>query len=84
VLVAPVPAAPGTEPSPAITQNRDEILARDIAGRLRSSGIPTDAMNDVRITVADGNAYVRGFVGSEREHEAIVNSIRQTQGLRAV
>jgi hypothetical protein len=41
-------------------------------------------MNDVRITVADGNAYVRGFVGSEREHEAIVNSIRQTQGLRAV
>ena len=66
------------------TTESDRFLAQDIIHSLRSDGLEPTIPRTVSIIVTEGRVDLRGTVQSEREHDAIVDSVRRTPGVNIV
>ncbi|SPE60770.1 exported hypothetical protein [Verrucomicrobia bacterium] len=88
VRVAPGTVAAGTviSPSPRVlaTTTPDQACGQRILDQLSSQSVPPDWLQNVTITVNEGNAYLQGTVDNQQQRDAIISAVRHTAGVRTV
>jgi osmotically-inducible protein OsmY len=62
----------------------DQDAANRIGHQLQVAQVPTAWLQDVNITVRNGNAWVRGLVDSQEQHDMVIASIQHAGGVRAI
>ena len=92
-VVAPAPVV--TLPPPVIvpdypklkiqaSSEDDLALANKIARHLRPESLSSSSLEDVTITVRDGNAIVQGFTNSRQAHDRLIASLQAAGGMTAI
>lgn len=82
----PVGAVPREYPSPQVRAAgaADETLAHHIADQLIYDSVPAEWCQRVKMAAAGGNVFLQGMVSNEHERQAILSSVQNCQGVRAV
>ncbi len=62
----------------------DQDSANRIGHQLQADQVPVAWLQDVTITVRDGNAWVRGLVDSQEQHDMLIGSVQHAGGVRAI
>jgi len=86
-VVVPGPAAvPGEYPTPRVRAATadDAPLAEQVINELRHDTVPAEWLQNVTITVRDGNVYLQGWVLSPEAHHAIFDSVHHCKGVFTV
>ncbi len=86
-VVVPGPAAvPGQYPDQRVRPATadDTTLANRIVSQMRYDTVPAEWLQNVTITVTGGNVYVQGWVPSEDQHHAIIDSLQHCRGVVAI
>jgi osmotically-inducible protein OsmY len=62
----------------------DEALAHRIAERLAENGASRIGQENLTITVSNGNVSLQGFVESPQQREALIATVQQAGGAKAI
>jgi hypothetical protein len=93
-VIAP-PATVVTTPSPLIVpkyprvtvqawSDDDQVGAERIARQLEMDALPLRVIDNVTITVAAGNATVKGKVDTDADHDSLIAALQRAGGVRAI
>jgi len=66
------------------TTTPDQACGQRILDQLSSQSVPPDWLQNVTITVNEGNAYLQGTVDNQQQRDAIISAVRHTAGVRTV
>jgi osmotically-inducible protein OsmY len=62
----------------------DNSTARRVASQLRRESLPATGLEEVIITIRNGNAIVRGVVDSREAHDALIATLQTGGGISAI
>ncbi len=84
--VYPPPAVTPGVPVPRVEAAKpaDQPLAHRIYDEFRAEVIPPDALQNVNIRVDNGAVFVRGYVSTQQQREAIDTAVQRVAGITAV
>lgn len=79
----PVPAtAPGFQVQ--APTDADRHLADKVVHRLAWDSVPSTALQDVTVTVNNGDVYLNGVVADQEQHRQIISSVQHVVGVRTI
>jgi osmotically-inducible protein OsmY len=62
----------------------DEPIAQFVREHLQREAVPPEWLQNVTITVSDGNAHVQGLVDSQEQHLVIIGATQRAPGIGTV